>query len=211
MPVLKMAVMSKPKTAGIILAAGESKRFGRPKQLAEFRGKPLLEWVIDASVESDLDQVVLVLGHAHERILSQLDKELLESDICTFINHDYKMGQSSSLRLGLTMVRADHEAVMFLLADQPMVDAALLNLLITAHQQSPQPICVPVSDGRRGTPVIFGSEYFDALMKTEGDRGGRELLRANPQDVHEVEIKDPFLFVDIDTPDDLVKMEGRNE
>lgn len=198
--------MSKAKTAGIILAAGESQRFGSPKQLASFRGKSLLQWVIDASVESDLDQIILVLGHAHDQILAHLDKELLETEIYAFINHDYKMGQSSSLQLGLSMARSDHQAVMFLVADQPMTDATVINRMIKAFQQSAEPICVPVAHGRRGNPVIFGSDYFDVLMKTEGDRGGRDIIRTNPQDVHEVEIEDPLVFADIDTPADLARL-----
>ena len=185
------------------MAAGEAQRFGSPKQLAIFKGKPLLEWVIDSCVQSNLDLIILVLGHAHDQILKQLNKKLLESEISTLINHDYKMGQSSSLQLGLSMVRADHQAVMFLLADQPMVDATVLNQLIKAFHQSPEPICVPVSSGKRGNPVIFGSGCFDALMKTEGDRGGRDIIRSNPHEVHEVEIEDVNVFTDIDTPGDL--------
>jgi len=206
MPVLNKAVMSKTKTAGIILAAGESQRFGSPKQLASFKGKPLLQWVIDASVKSDLDQIILVLGHAHDQILTKLDQDLLETEIYTFINHDYKKGQSSSLQLGLSMARVDHQAVMFLLADQPMMNATVLNRLVKAFQQSAESICVPVANGRRGNPVIFGREYFDALMKTEGDRGGRDIIRTNPQDVLEIEIEDPLVFADIDTPADLAAM-----
>lgn len=198
--------MKTTKTAGIILAAGESKRFGSPKQLANFKGKPMLEWVLNASAQSKLDTIILVLGHAHDQILEQLDEELLESEISTFINHDYKMGQSSSLQLGLTMSRADHQAVMFLLADQPMTDATVLNELIEAFRQSPESICVPISNGKRGNPVIFGSDYFDALMKTEGDRGGRDIIRNHPHDVLEIEVENPHALTDIDTPEDLVRL-----
>jgi len=195
--------MNTPETAGIILAAGASERFGSPKQLANFRGKPLLQWVIDAAVQSDLDLVIVVLGHAHDRILEQLDDPLRAEKIITFINHDFKSGQSSSLQLGLTMARADYQAAMFLLADQPKTDAALINRLNSAFWQSPKSICVPVYGGRQGNPVVFGSKYFDALMDTRGDQGGREIIRSNPDDVHEVETANPHIFTDIDTPEDL--------
>ena len=198
--------MQTTKTAGIILAAGESKRFGSPKQLANFKGKPFLEWVIDASAQSKLDTIILVLGHAHEQILMQLDQNLLESEIATFINHDYKMGQSSSLQLGLSLVHADHQAVMFLLADQPMTDASVINGLIAAFNNSPKSICVPVSNGKRGNPVIFGSDYFGALMKTDGDRGGRDIIRNHSEDVLEIEIENPHALTDIDTPEDLARL-----
>ena len=203
--------MNTPKTAGIILAAGASKRFGSPKQLASFRGRPLLAWIIDAAVQSDLDQIILVLGSAHDQILEQLNEDLLESEISTFINHDYRLGQSSSLQLGLSLVSADHQAVMFLLADQPMTDASVINSLIRAFRLSPKSICVPVSNGKRGNPVIFGSKYFEALMNTRGDQGGREIIRGNPHDVHEVETADPQIFADIDTPEDLARLNSLKE
>ena len=200
--------MTKPKTAGIILAAGESRRFGSPKQLADFRGKPLLEWVIDAVVPSDLDTILLILGHAHDEILDRLDDRLLEAGISTFINHDYKMGQSSSLRLGLSLVKRDHQAAMFLLCDQPLIDTRLINRIIAAFSKSSKTICVPVSYGRHSSPVIFGSEHFDDLMKTTGDRGGRSLINSCSGSVLKVETENPYLLRDIDTPEDLAELDS---
>ena len=140
-----------------------------------------------------------------------LIEALLESEISTLINHDYKMGQSSSLKLGLSMVRADHQSVMFLLADQPMTDASMINRLIKAFLQSSRSICVPVSGGRRGNPVIFGRNYFEALMATRGDQGGREIIRNHAHDVLEVEIENPHAFTDIDTPADLAGLNARKD
>jgi molybdenum cofactor cytidylyltransferase len=199
--------METPRTAGIILAAGESRRFGRPKQLVNFRGKPLLEWVVDAAVHSDLDSIILILGHAHDEILERLDERLIEAGISTLINHDYPSGQSSSLQLGLSMVRGDHQAAMFLLGDQPLTPPQLINQLITAFWKSSKTIGAPVCNGRRGTPTIFGRMHFDALMQTEGDRGGRSLVETHAADVLEVETGDPHLLADIDTPEDLTRMQ----
>jgi molybdenum cofactor cytidylyltransferase len=199
--------MKTPRTAGIILAAGESRRFGSPKQIANFRGRPLLEWVIDAAVNSDLDTIILILGHAHEQILERLDERLLEAGVSTFINHDYPSGQSSSLRIGLSMVRGDHQAAMFLLGDQPLTSPQLINQLITAFWKSPKTIGAPVCNGRRGAPTIFGRRHFGALMQTEGDRGGRGLIETHAADVLEVETGDPHLLADIDTPEDLTRIQ----
>ena len=202
--------MNKPITAGIILAAGESSRFGKPKQLADFRGKPLLEWVIDAVVPSDLDTILLILGHAHDEILDRLSDLLLEAGIHTYINHDYRKGQSSSLQLGLSMVKGDHQAAMFLLCDQPFIDTRLINRFIAAFWESTKTIGVPSYRGERGNPAIFGSEHFDELMKIEGDRGGRGLFHSRSNDVLEFEIDSPHVFGDIDTTEDLTRLSKMN-
>jgi molybdenum cofactor cytidylyltransferase len=201
--------MKTSRTAGIILAAGESRRFGSPKQLVDFRGRPLLEWVIDAAVHSNLDTIILILGHAHDQILERLDERLLEADISTLINHEYPSGQSSSLKIGLSMVRGDHQAAMFLPGDQPLITPQLINQLIDTFWKSPRTIAVPVYDGKRGTPAIFGRRHFDALMQTEGDRGGRGLIEAHTGDVLEVETGDPHLLADIDTPEDLTRLQAQ--
>jgi molybdenum cofactor cytidylyltransferase len=200
--------METPRTAGIILAAGASRRFGRPKQLVNFRGKPLLEWVIDAAAHSDLDTIILILGHAHDEILERLDERLLEADISTFINHEYPSGQSSSLKIGLSMVRGDHQAAIFLPGDQPLITSQLINQLIDAFWKSPKTIAAPVYGGRRGAPAIFGRRHFDALMQTEGDRGGRGLIETHAGDVLEVETGDPHMLADIDTPEDLTRLQA---
>ena len=202
----KYCAMTKPKTAGIILAAGESRRFGSPTQLANFRGKPLLEWVIDAVVPSELDTVLLILGHAHDEILNCLGDLLLETGIHTYINHDYRKGQSSSLHLGLSMVRGDHQASMFLLCDQPFIETYLINRFIAEFSNSTKTIGVPICSGKRGNPAIFGSEHFDELMKIEGDQGGRDLIRSKSNHVLEFEIDNPHVFRDIDTPEDLTRL-----
>lgn len=198
--------MSDSKTAGIILAAGASARFGRPKQLARLRGKPLLTRVLDAAVQSDLDRVVLVLGCAHRQIAARLNEHLLDAGIRPVINHEYRRGQGSSLRLGLSKVPADFAAAMFLLADQPLVTASLINRLLAANRRSQKGICLPAAGGRPGNPVIFDSKYFEALMRIEGDRGGREIIRSHPHDVLKVEIDCPHALVDIDTPEDLAAL-----
>lgn len=194
------------KIVGIILAAGASTRFGRPKQLVRFKGKRLLEWVLDAALPSELHKVVLVLGHARTEIKAHLAERLAHPKLVTVINRDYRRGQSSSMRLGLKAAGENYSAVMFLLADQPFIQTAAINRLIASFRRSPKGICVPAFEGRRGNPVMFGSAYFEALSAVEGDFGGRELIGAYPQDVLEVRIENPLAFADIDTPDDLARL-----
>lgn len=195
----------KPKipTAGIILAAGLSTRFGRPKQLIDLCGKPLIQWVLDACLGSRLDKIVVVLGENASQIASNLSARTGDPRLATVINPQYREGMSRSLRAGLESVRQDFPAVMFLLGDQPLVGSALIDRLLERFRESDKDICVPVHAGRRGNPTLFSSKFYPQLLQVSGDRGAREIIQANPEAVLTVEIEDALPFCDIDTEKDL--------
>lgn len=194
-------------TAGIILAAGASKRFGRPKQLLRLKNKYLIEWVLDAALNSRLSRVVLVLGFAHQKIIDALGRKLQQhGKLQIEINPHYQKGQSGSLRVGLSAVKDDFPAVMFLLGDQPMVDAAAINLLLEKFWSADKGIGVPTFHGKRGNPAIFGQKFYQRIMEIKGDIGARQIIETHPQRVLEIEIKNPLFFSDIDTPEDFEKI-----
>ena len=193
----------KKPTAGIILAAGLSTRFGKPKQLVELNGKPLLEWVVDACLKSRLDKIVVVLGHNAPQIAAGLSLKYGDPRIATVINPQYREGMSRSLRAGLAGVMQDFPAVMFLLGDQPLVSSNLIDRLLERFRESEKDICVPVHSGRRGNPTLFGSKFYQQLLNVSGDLGAREIIRVHPEAVLSVEEEDPLSFFDIDTETDL--------
>lgn len=193
-------------TAGIILAAGASTRFGQPKQLLRLKDRYLIEWVLDAALDARLKRIILVLGYAHQKIQQTLGKKLDHPKIQIEINPHYKDGQSSSLQIGLSSVRDTYPAVMFLLADQPLVDAVTLNFLLNQFWSTDKNICVPTSAGSIGNPCIFGSRFYPQIMKISGDIGARRIIQTNPQQVQKVQIQNPHFFLDIDTPRDLEKI-----
>lgn len=199
-------MVQKIPTAGVILAAGVAIRFGRPKQLLRLKNRYLIEWVLDAAINSKLSKIVLVLGSAHEKILQAIDQKLLHAKIHIEINPDFKEGQSSSLRAGLSVVKDDFAAVMFLLADQPLIDAASLNILLKHFWSADKDICVPTFAGQRGNPCIFSKRFYPHIMEITGDIGARQLIQAYPEHVLEVEIDNPHFFSDVDTPEDLDKI-----
>ena len=123
-------MMKVKPTAGIILAAGASTRFGEPKQLLRLKDKCLLEWVVDAALKSELNRIVLVLGYAHQKILQSLEEKIKHSKLLVAINPHYEKGQSLSLQTGLLKIKNDYPAVMFLLGDQPMLNTATINVLL---------------------------------------------------------------------------------
>lgn len=193
----------KKPTAGIILAAGLSTRFGRPKQLTALKGKPLVEWVVDACLSSRLDKIVVVLGADAAHIASGLSARYSDTQITTIINPQYREGMSLSLRAGLANVMKDFPSVMFLLGDQPLVSSTLIDRLMESFRESNKDICVPVHQGARGNPTLFSNKFYEQLLKVSGDIGAREIIRAHPEAVLLVEVEDPLPFFDMDTEKDL--------
>ena len=193
-------------TAGIILAAGASTRFGRPKQLVRLNDRCLIEWVLDAALKSKLNRIILVLGYAHQQVLQAIDPKLQDSKLSVEINPHHEKGQSFSLQLGLSRIIDTFPAVMFLLADQPLVDTATLNFLLKHFWSADKDICVPTYAGQKGNPCIFRKKIFPKIMQITGDRGARHIIRSNPERVLEIDIKNHHFFLDVDTPEDLEKI-----
>jgi molybdenum cofactor cytidylyltransferase len=196
----------KTPTAGILLAAGESTRFGEPKQLLTLSGRFLIEWALAAALGSNLDHVVLVLGCEHERIRRCLGSSTAHPKCEILVNPDYSSGQSTSLQAGLLRIRHDFPSTMFLLGDQPLVDAALINLLLQRYAVSEKPICVPTHRGTRGNPTLFASRFYPEILKLAGDKGARDIIAAHPDQVLAVKIPDPRVFLDIDRREDIEKI-----
>ena len=198
----------KKPTAGIVLAAGLSKRFGMPKQLLKLGGKTLIERVLGAALSSRLDRIILVLGHHSETVLEQIVDRKADPRLSIGINPAYRNGMSHSLRLGLEMAGADFTSVMFLLADQPLLNAEMIDRLLECFWSSDKDICVPVCGGRRRNPTLFTRRFYSRILKIQGDTGAREIIRSHPESVQAVEMDDPLRFFDIDTPTDLDRLKS---
>ena len=196
------------QTAGIILAGGSSTRFGRPKQLLKLKGKYLLDQVLSAALGSELNHIVLVLGHDHQNILQALETRTTQERLQVVINHRYLEGQSRSLQAGLLKIRQAFPAVMFLLGDQPMLDSSVINHILERFRYSGKDICVPVCKGKRGNPTIFNRVLYDQLMAIEGDIGARDIIRTNPERVLYVDLDDPLYFFDIDSQKDFENLQS---
>jgi len=195
--------MNKTPTAGIILAAGASSRLGRVKQLLEIDGQMLLAKTIATALASQLDRVVLVLGHESDRILAALGDRLRDRRIEVTVNERYREGMSSSLKHALLTVGAAFPSIMVILADHPFLDARTIDLLLDKFRSSDKDICVPCFKGRQGVPVCFSSRFYKDIMNIRGDIGARDIVRENPQYTLEVEIDSDSSFIDVDSEEDL--------
>ena len=199
---------NKNQTAGVILAAGMSQRFGPPKQLIKLKNKYVLEWVLDAALESRLDRVVLVVGHEHQKIIQTLGPKATHPRLQIVTNLRYRAGQSSSLQAGLLEIQAQSSSVMFLLGDQPMLKTATIDHMLDKFWHSKRDIGVPIWQGKRGNPTIFSRAMYCHLMALEGDIGARQIIRDNHERVLSIEMDDPLCFLDIDSPKDYEAMQN---
>lgn len=193
-------------TAGIVLAAGMSTRFGRPKHLIKVGGKTLLARVVAIALESELSEVVVVLGHEADSVRATLGSLGCQERLRTVVNERYADGMASSLQAGLLSVKEQYPAVMFLLGDQPLIDVGAINLLLRRFWSTSKDICVPVQGERRGNPVCFSRRFYEQILDIQGDTGAREIIRRHPEDVLGVEIDSPSFFLDIDCAEDLERL-----
>ena len=175
---------------------------GRTKQLLPFRGKTMLEWVVDSALASRLHRVVVVLGHRADAI----EPLLKGRDVTVVLNSDYRLGQASSLKAGLRALAGDTDAVLFLLGDQPLVTPALIDRILAAYRTSGSPIVLPVFEGRRGNPVLFGRETFPRIEALSDDCGARPLFREYAARLLTVPVDDPAIHLDIDTKEDYHRL-----
>ena len=181
--------------SAIVLAAGESKRMGQPKQLMPFGQSTILEQTIDNLLNSQVGETIVVLGFK----AAEVKKVIAARPVKVVINPEYQQGMSTSIITGLDQVDSQATAVMIVLGDQPFVDSQTINVLIDAFLANDKGIAIPVYQGRRGNPVIFDIKYKGELLKLKGDIGGREIIQHHPDDVLEVVVNCEGVCVDIDT------------
>lgn len=192
------------RVAGVILAAGAARRFGRLKQLLPWQDTTLLNHVIrQALAAASLDPIIVVLGCQADAILPTLAP--FGGRIHTVINPAWAAGQSTSVHAAVRALSehpAPVAAALFLLADQPEVTPDLMEALAARHRATLAPLVVPFYRGQRGNPVLFDQRTFPELLAVEGDVGGRPLLRTYADALAAV-AWDQSLLRDIDSSDDL--------
>jgi molybdenum cofactor cytidylyltransferase len=198
------------RVAGIILAAGESSRFGQPKQLLDWKGKPFVRVVVERALEAGLSPVVVVTGANAESV----EEAVGGLPVKIVRNEEWMEGQASSIRRGilsLTPVASGMlrdplplgegyaGACIFLLVDQPQITASILRALVERHAEGLPAVLAPMVQDQRANPVLFDQVAFPDLLTLKGDVGGRAIFHK-----HRVEYlpwHDDRLLLDVDTPE----------
>ncbi|HEX6288027.1 MAG TPA: nucleotidyltransferase family protein [Herpetosiphonaceae bacterium] len=183
--------------AGVLLAAGRSQRMGQPKLLLPWRGLPLVRYIAQQALSTQLDELLVVVGHRAEHMLAALDG----LDVRIVRNERFLDGQSTSLGAGIAAVGADVSAALVLLADQPLLQPQTIDALLDVYRREHPPIVVPRYDGQRGNPVLFDSALFPELRAITGDRGARDVIMAHQDEIRWLDTTDRGILLDIDTPD----------
>jgi molybdenum cofactor cytidylyltransferase len=193
---------SQLKVAGVILAAGFGQRMGTVKSLLPFGGTTLLETVLNNARRSKLTNIIVVLGYASEKIRRKVQFH----GCVVVVNNDYSKGQSSSLQAGIGALPKDTAGVMFLLGDQPFIDAQLIDNLIAGFRERSRRILLPTCDGQRGNPAVVPRHVFSSIAGITGDTGLRVLFPQLQGQVWEMETGDPGILLDIDTMEDYQRL-----
>ncbi|MFE3447935.1 NTP transferase domain-containing protein [Nonomuraea sp. NPDC059194] len=184
------------QVVGLLLAAGQGSRLGRPKALVEYEGERLVDRGVRLLHEGGCHPVIVVLGAATVQVRGAV----------VVRNPDWSSGMGSSLRVGLQALPSDATGVVIALVDQPFVEPAAVRALIDSGAQ----VAVATYGGRRRNPVLVSAEHVARVAElAEGDVGARAFMRAHPELVTEVEVPgDPR---DIDTPEDLAALTTRTD
>ncbi|MGZ8581660.1 MAG: nucleotidyltransferase family protein [Actinomycetota bacterium] len=183
---------------GVVLAAGEGRRFGGTKQLAVFDGKPLAQHAIDALAGAGVDELLVITGHDAEAV----EAALTLSGVGRFVhNPSFRDGQATSLAAAFHEVDDDSEASIVLMADQPGITADDVRALIERFRATRKQIVrLRFADGPG--PALLSREIYAEAGHLHGDVGARVLIASHPEWVEEVEIARPAPN-DIDTRSDL--------
>lgn len=204
--------------AGIILAAGESKRYGKTKQLFDWLGKPFVRQVAETALAAGLSPVVVVTGANAEAVEAAVN----DLPIIIVRNAEWQKGQSSSIQVGLQALPPSSlrdsfpksfgfgegwegvGAAIFLLADQPQITPTVLRALVEKHSEELAPVVAPLIADQRANPVLFDRATFRDLMALTGDVGGRAIFSKYSPTY--LPWHDESLLVDVDTPGDMKKL-----
>lgn len=177
--------------AGLILAAGESRRMGSPKALLRYRGQTFLDaivWLFAARCSP----VIVVLGANADQI-----RRGVASQPTFVFNSNYRTGQTSSMQCGLRAVPPDADGVLFTLADHPAVAASTIDALVAP----PCPFLrVPRFEGRRGHPVWFSRALIAEFLTIPADSAARDVVYSHVAETEYLDVNDPGIVADIDDP-----------
>jgi molybdenum cofactor cytidylyltransferase len=193
--------------AGVLLAAGRSRRMGQPKLLLPWQGVPLVRFIAQQALQTRLGELVVVIGHRAEHMIAALDG----LPVHIVRNEHFLEGQSTSLGAGVAVVSPSASAALVLLADQPLLQPATIDALIDRYLQDRPLIVAPRVGDERGNPVLFDRTLFPALQTISGDQGARSVIKMYEHAICWLDTTDRGILLDMDTPEMYSQLVERSE
>ena len=190
--------------AGIVLAAGRSRRMGRPKQLLPLDGATLIECVVNR-IRPHVDSLVVVIGHAAPQVAAALGP----GGVRLAVNDDVDRGMIGSVKCGLRAAGPGWKGYLFCLGDQPGLTDSVLETVLAGASSSGRGIVIPTFSGRRGHPVYLSRRYYDRILGLDESLGLNAVTGSHRSDTLEVPVAEPAVLEDMDTPEDYARLLGR--
>jgi molybdenum cofactor cytidylyltransferase len=190
-----------PKLGAIILAAGLSKRMGKPKLLLPLNGKPLFRYPLEQAIRNHIQPICLIAGQQIQAFKTH-SSDLVNVEY--IYNPGYEKGMSSSLKIGIENIKYRTDATFIFLADQPFVPDLVIQTMIEQFSKDTR-IVRPQYHGNFGHPILIDKSLYDEFLNLEGDQGGKEIIKKYKNDTKILSFDHTFWGMDIDTPEDYRK------
>lgn len=190
----------------VVLAAGFGRRFGAESKLHQpLAGQPVLAWTLNTLAQLKASAAVVVVA-PEDRAAAEIAHT---AGFTPVVNPARAEGMGRSIASGVAALPAGLHAVLIALGDMPNVQLKTCHALLAAFAAGDAArIVLPTYEGQRGHPVVFGADHFPALRALDGDTGARSILNAQAHAVLALAVTDPGVLMDIDTPDDLTRLEA---
>ena len=189
--------------SAVILAAGRAERMGEPKLFMPLGGKPVLQWVLESALASDLDEVICV---ARELNSVRRQINIVDERLFWLLNYAADRGESTSVIMGLWAANAASDGVMFLCGDQPLVRPELINALIEKFDDTSAWIVAPSCKGDVRNPILFHRKLFPELLQLTGDRSVHPLLDKHKRKTALLDWPEELSFLDINVRADYERL-----
>lgn len=192
--------------SAVLLAAGESRRMGRPKQLLPLGGKTFVESCVDNLLASDIAELVVVIGHRDLDVRRAIGGRTVN----LVYNADYpRGGMGTSVQRGVEALSIGSQATLIALVDQPRVPFTVIDLLIEAYRRKRSLIVIPTYRGEKGHPALVDLRLKSEILTVAPESGLNKVLRAHIDETQFVEVDDESILDDFDFPEDYDRLSNR--
>jgi molybdenum cofactor cytidylyltransferase len=188
--------------SAILLAAGESRRMGKFKQLLRLGDRSFVEHCVDNLLASRVDEVIVVTGHRE----LEVRRAVGDRPVRFAHNSGYKSGMASSIKCGVQAVSEDARAFVLALVDQPRIDAQVINRIVETYETARALIVIPTIQGRNGHPILLDVSLKQEILDMDLDQGLRNVVRAHSSQVVRIEAGNNSVLEDCDLPEDYERM-----